>query len=150
VLRNLRAAESGIAPLDFTDGLDQIRCGPFGPRLLLRSGGVEESIFEILEPTMKAQQGGGLEDYGRADQPTRAQEPGTKPEEQAVGGAKIGRSAAGALQEQELLLQEDILSQNGSGSASSQENGQSGQQMPVLGDLIIQAEEPEIRRRNIS
>ncbi len=30
---------------------------------------------------------------------------------------------------QELLLQEDILSENGSGSASSQENGQSGQQM---------------------
>jgi hypothetical protein len=41
----------------------------------------------------------------------------------------MGRSAAGALQDQELLLQEDILSENGSGSASSQENGQSGQQM---------------------
>src|ERR1035437_3216068 len=79
---------------------------------------------------MKAQQGSGLEDDGRADQPTRAQEPGTKPEEQAVGGAKIGRSAAGPLQDQELLLQEDTLSENGPGSASSQENGQSGQQVP--------------------
>jgi hypothetical protein len=47
---------------------------------------------------MKAQQGGGLENYGRADQPTRAKEP--KPEEEAVGGVKIGRSAAGALQDQ--------------------------------------------------
>ena len=46
-----------------------------------------------------------------------------------VGGAKIGRSATRALQDQELLLQEDILSENGSGPASSQENGQSGQQM---------------------
>ena len=78
---------------------------------------------------MKAQQGGGLENYGRADQPTRAKELGTKPEKEAVGGAKIGRSAAGALQDQELLLQEDTLSQNGPGSASSQENCQSGQQM---------------------
>src|ERR1035437_940351 len=78
---------------------------------------------------MKAQQGSGLEDDGRADQPTRAQEPGTKPEEEAVGGAKIGRSAAGALQDQELLLQEDILSENGSGSGISQEKGQSSQQM---------------------
>jgi hypothetical protein len=78
---------------------------------------------------MKAQQGGGLEDDGRADQPTRAQELGTEPEEPTVGGAKIGRSAARALQDQELLLQEDILSENGSGPASSQENGQSGQQM---------------------
>ena len=39
----------------------------------------------------------------------------------------MGRSAAGTLQDQELLLQEDILSENGSGSASSQEKGQSGQ-----------------------
>jgi hypothetical protein len=44
-----------------------------------------------------------LEDYGRADEPTRAQELGTKPEEEAVGGAKIGRSAARAPQDQELL-----------------------------------------------
>src|ERR1017187_6208387 len=48
----------------------------------------------------------------------------------AVGGAKIGRSAAGPLQDQELLLQEETLSENGPGSASSQENGQSGQQVP--------------------
>ena len=78
---------------------------------------------------MQAQQAGWPEDYGCADQPTRAQELGTKPEEEAVGGAKIGRSAAGALQDQELLFQEDTLSENGSGPASSQENRQSGQQM---------------------
>ena len=77
---------------------------------------------------MKAQQGGGLEDYGRADEPTMAHELGAEPEEPTVGGAKIGRSAARALQDQELLLQEDILSENGSGPASSQKNGQSGQQ----------------------
>ena len=64
-----------------------------------------------------------LENYACADQPTRAKELGTKPEEQAVGGAKIGCSAAGALQDQELLFQEDILSENGAGPASSQENG---------------------------
>ena len=34
------------------------------------------------------------------------------------GCAKIGRSAARALQDQELLLQEDILSENGAGPAS--------------------------------
>jgi hypothetical protein len=42
---------------------------------------------------------------------------------------KIGRSAAGTLQDQELLLHEDILSENGSGPAFSQEHGKSGQQM---------------------
>ena len=60
-------------------------------------------MFEILEPTMKAQQGGGLDDNGGAQEPTRAQELCTEPKEHTVGGAKIGRSAAGALQDQELL-----------------------------------------------
>jgi hypothetical protein len=70
-----------------------------------------------------------LENYACADQPTRAKELGTKPEEQAVGGAKIGRSAAGPLQDQELLLQEDTLRENGSGSCNSKEDSQCSQQM---------------------
>src|ERR1035437_7922394 len=54
-------------------------------------------------------------------EPTKAHELSTEPEEPTVGGAKIGRSATRALQDQELLLQEDILSENGSGPASSGE-----------------------------
>src|SRR5664279_4005181 len=67
VLGDLWAAKAGIAPLEFTDGPDQFRSGPFWTGLLLWTRGVKESIFEILERTMKAQQGGGLEDDGRAD-----------------------------------------------------------------------------------
>src|SRR5664279_1060836 len=81
VLGDLWAAKSGIASLEFTDGSDQFQRGPCWTGLFLWTRGVKESIFEILERTMKAQQGGGLEDYGRADEPTRAQELGTKPEE---------------------------------------------------------------------
>jgi hypothetical protein len=86
---------------------------------------------------MQAQQGGWPEDYGRADQATRAQEPGTEPEEQTVGGAKIGSTATGSLQDQELLFQEQILSENGPGSARSQESGQSGQQLHQQYDRIF-------------
>jgi hypothetical protein len=54
MLCDLRAAKTGIALLEFTDGPDQFRRGPFWTWLLLRTRGVKESIFEILEPTMKA------------------------------------------------------------------------------------------------
>jgi hypothetical protein len=67
MLGDLWAAKSGIAPFEFTDGSDQFQSGPFWTGLRLWTRGVKESIFEILERTMKAQQGGGLEDYGRAD-----------------------------------------------------------------------------------
>ena len=60
VLGNLRTAKTGIALLEFTDGSDQFPRGSFWTWLLLRTRGVEESILEILEPNMKAQQGGGL------------------------------------------------------------------------------------------
>src|SRR5208337_3481529 len=82
VLGNLRTAKAGIASLEFTDGLDQVRGGPFGARLALRTGGVEASRFAFQEPTMEAQQGGGLEDNGGAHEPTRAQERRAEPEEQ--------------------------------------------------------------------
>jgi len=68
----------------------------------LRTRGVEESIFEILEPTMKAQQSGGLKDDGRADQPARAQEQSAQAEEQTVGGAKIGSSSPRSPHDQKL------------------------------------------------
>ena len=42
VLGNLRTAKARIALLEFTDGLNQFRCGPFGARLPLRTRGVEE------------------------------------------------------------------------------------------------------------
>src|SRR5664279_1460656 len=67
VLGDLWAAKTGIALLEFTDGSDQFRSGPFWTGLFLWTRGIKESIFEILERTMKAQQGGGLEDDGRAD-----------------------------------------------------------------------------------
>ena len=54
VLGDLRTAKAGIAPLEFTEGLDQFTRRPFGPRFALGSGGVEESVFELLEPAMEA------------------------------------------------------------------------------------------------
>src|ERR1035437_7944961 len=67
VLRDPWAAKAEVVPLEFTDGSDQFRSGPFWTGLFLWTRGVKESTFEILERTMKAQQGGGLEDDGRAD-----------------------------------------------------------------------------------
>jgi hypothetical protein len=117
--RGLRRLSSQMARISSREG-------PRGPGFVFGRDEERNRYLELLEATMKAQQGGGLEENGRADQPTKAQELGTKAQEHALDGAKIGRSAAGAPQDQKPLLQEDILSQNGSGSARSEEKGQSG------------------------
>jgi hypothetical protein len=54
LLGNPPTAKAGIAPLEFTNDLNEFRCGPFWARLAFGTGGVEESIFALLEPTMKA------------------------------------------------------------------------------------------------
>jgi hypothetical protein len=101
---------------------------PFGTWLLLRTRGIEESIFEIPEPTMKAQQGGGLQDDGGAQEPTRAQELRNEPKEHTVGGAEIGRSSPRPPYHQKLLFEEEILREHGPDPTTSQNSDQTGQQ----------------------
>ena len=124
VLGDLRAAKSGITPLEFADGSEEFRCGPFWTWLFLRTRGVEESIFEILEPTVKAQQGGGLEDYGGAQETTRAQELRIEPEDYTVDGAKIWGTTARAAQDQELLFEHHVLSHEGFGGSGPEKFAQ--------------------------
>ena len=58
---------------------------------------------------MEAEQGGGLEDYGGAHETTRAQELRIEPEEQTVGGAKIGGTSPRAPQDQKLSFKHQVL-----------------------------------------
>ena len=85
-------------------------------------------MFEIPEPTMKAQQGGGLEDDGGAHEPTRAQELRKEPKEHTLGGAQIGRSSPRPPYHQKLLLEEEILREHGPDPTTSQNSNQTGQQ----------------------
>ena len=77
---------------------------------------------------MKAQQGGGLEDDGGAQEPTRAQELCTQPKEHTVGGAEIGRSSPRPPRYQQLLFEDKILREHGPDPTTSQHSHQTGQQ----------------------
>ena len=77
---------------------------------------------------MKAQQGGGLENDGGAQESPRTQEQGTEPEEPTVGGARVGRSSPRPVQDQKLVFEKEVLGEQGSGATPSQESGQASQQ----------------------
>jgi hypothetical protein len=77
---------------------------------------------------MKAQQGGGLEDDGGAQEPTRPQELRKEPKENTVGGAEIGSSPPTTPHDQELPFEKEVLRKKGSDSPSSQERDEGGQQ----------------------
>src|SRR5712671_1923929 len=86
---------------------------------------------------MKAQEGGGLEDDGGAQEPTRAQELCTEPKEHTVHGAEIRGAAARAAQDEELLFQQNVLSHEGLGSSGPEEFAQSAQEVKEDEEVVL-------------
>ena len=74
MLRDPGTTKTGIALFEFTDQLDQLRLRSFGSRLALGMGGIQEPVFEIPQPTMKPEQGGGAENDSRAQESARIEE----------------------------------------------------------------------------
>jgi hypothetical protein len=97
VLRKLGTAKTGIAPLKFTDGLDQFRSRSFGPWFTFGVRGVKEPVFEVSEPAMKAEQGGRFENNGSAKKSTRVEEPAGEPKEHPVSRSQIRCPMPGPL-----------------------------------------------------
>jgi hypothetical protein len=85
--------------------------------------------FEIPEATMEAKQSRGFEDDRGAKQPARVEEQGPKSEEQTVGRAQFGRMAAGAVQNQKLVLKQQILGQKGFAAPGPEEHGDLDEQV---------------------
>jgi len=74
VLRDPRTAKTWIPPLEFADQLNQLLTGPFGARLAFGMRGIQESVFEIPQPLMEAEQSGGAENDGRPQESARIEE----------------------------------------------------------------------------
>jgi hypothetical protein len=141
VLCDPGAAKTPIAPFEFTDGLDQLRRWPFGTGLASGVGGVKKSVFEIPEPTMKAQQGGRFENDGSTQKSTCVQEPAKESEEHPVSRSQIGCSMPRPLQDQELLLQKQAFGQDSSGSAIAQQSSKPGQKVHKQDDSFSHHQE---------
>jgi hypothetical protein len=68
--------------------------------------GIQESVFEIPQPLMEAEQSGGAQNDGRPQESARIEERGAEPEKQTIGGPETRGSPTVSPQDQELVFEE--------------------------------------------
>ena len=78
---------------------------------------------------MEAQERGGFQDDGGTDQPARAHQDRTYAGDHTVSEAEIGGTSPGAIENQQLLLEEDGLGHHGPHAARTGEPGDPRQHM---------------------
>ena len=78
---------------------------------------------------MEAQERGGFQDDGGTDQPARAHEQRAHAGDEAFSEAEVGGPFPRAIEDQQLLLDENGLGHHGSGAAGAGERGDRRQQI---------------------
>ena len=78
---------------------------------------------------MEAHQRGGFEDDGGTDQPARTDDPRAHPGDHAISEAEVGGTSARAIQNQQLVLDEDGLSHDCTRAARTGEPGDGRQEV---------------------
>jgi len=86
-------------------------------------------IFSIFQGVMKGQKGGGFENDRRTDEAGRPNEKSAQTGDQAIGSAKIGCSLPGSIEDEELMLKENGLGDDGTDAAAPQEPGDGADDM---------------------
>ena len=100
-----------------------------GPRLPLVRGVYSSRVFPLLERLMKTQQRRGPEDDGHAGNAALTKKKRPEAKQETIERRKIRRTSPGSVDDQELLLQEHALGNDGTRATRLKEPGDLGQQV---------------------
>jgi hypothetical protein len=124
------AAEAGVPALHFNDDLDDILRWPLGARLPSVPGRVEQPALPLLECVVKAQERRGPEDDGDPNNGALTEEKRPEIKQESIQGGEVWSSTARPADDQELLLQENTLDEDGACATRPEEPGNRRQQVP--------------------
>ena len=123
---NSRTAPAVVPLLHFHNRMDEFCTRSLRAGLGTAIGGEQHAVLFLAHGLVKAEQGRGLQHNGRSKQAS-----GTQPERQPaskdpVRRGQIRRSLPGAIQDQELMLEQKRLGNEGTGTARSEQTSQAG------------------------
>ena len=108
-------AEPRIARFEFDDGSDKGFVRALRSRFLrARPRREQPGILATHQRLMKRQKRGGAEGDGELSNPARIEEERLESAEQPIASRQVGRPAAGAAQDDQLVLEQEILRDHGS------------------------------------
>ena len=129
MLSNARTTPAGITPFHCHDGLDEVFVGSLRARLTAVSGRKQHAVLSFAQHTVEMQQSGRLHNDGGTKDTRRAHEQGAQAGDDPIRGTQVGRTLAPAIEDEELMLEQHGLGDNGTESTRPRESGQGDDQM---------------------
>jgi len=113
LLGNARAAPEGIALLGGDNRLNEFFGWALGTSLAPAFRREEQAVLALGHDLVKAQESRRLQNKGRTDQPGRLNEQRAPTGDEAIREEEIGGALAGAMEDQELMFDEEGLGNYG-------------------------------------
>jgi hypothetical protein len=129
LLSNTRAAPSGIALLHLDDGFDEFFVGSSGSGLAPAFRGKKQAVLALGQDLLKVQKGRRLQHDGGTDDPGRLHKQSAPAGDEAIREAKMGSAMARAIEDQQLMFNENGLGNHGTDAARTRKSGDGGEEM---------------------
>jgi len=129
LLSNARAAPGGIALLHLDDGFDEFFVGASGSGLAPAFRGEKQAVLALGQDLLKVQKGRRLQHDRRTDKPGRPHKQSTPTGHEAIREAKLGSAMARAIEDQQLMFDENGLGNYGTYAARTRQSGDGGEEM---------------------
>ncbi|HEY6290094.1 MAG TPA: hypothetical protein VI455_00830 [Terriglobia bacterium] len=123
------AAPGGIVLFGGDDRVNEFLGRTLGTGLAPAFRREEQAVLALGQNLVKVQQGRRFQNDGRTDQPGAPQEQSTPTGDEAIREAEIGSAAAGAIEDQQLMLDEERLGNYGTDAARTRQSGEGGDEM---------------------
>jgi hypothetical protein len=129
LLSDSRAAPGGIALFGGDDRVNKFFGRTLGTGLAPAFRREEQAVLALGQDLVKVQQGRRLQSDGRTDQPGGSQEQGAPTSDDAIREAEVGSALAGAIEDQQLMFDEERLGNYGTDAARTRQSGEGGDEM---------------------
>jgi hypothetical protein len=129
LLSDARAAPRGIALFGGDDRVNEFFGRTLGTGLAPAFRGEEQAVLALGQDLVKVQQGRRFQSDGRTDQTGGPQEQGAPTGDDAIREAEVGSALAGAIEDQQLMFEEDGLGKYGTDAARTRQSGEGGDEM---------------------
>jgi hypothetical protein len=123
LLGDARTAPGGIALLHLDDGFHELLVGSFWAGPPLAPGREEAAILSVPQGLVEAQEGRRLQNDGRTDQAGRPHQQSAPTGDEAIREPETGSTLAGAIEDQQLMFDEDGLGNYGANAAATCKSG---------------------------
>jgi hypothetical protein len=129
LLSNTWATPGGIALLHLDDGFDEFFVGSPGSGLAPALRGEKQAVLALGQDLVKVQKGRRLQHDGRTDQPGRPHKKGAAAGDEAIRKAEIGSTLTRAIEDQQLMFDENGLGNYRTDAAWTRQSGGDREEM---------------------